>query len=87
MREAFWGDDWSYKMTGATAFKQTFRMFHNLTRTGEYRVNFDIGMVTTLKKWLAWQLTLSDRYLSDPVPGRVNNDLLLTTGLRITFAQ
>ena len=85
--EAFWGDDWSYKMTSTASIKQTLRMFHNLTRTGEYRVNFDIGMVTTLKKWLAWQLTLSDRYLSDPVPGRVNNDLLLTTGLRITFEQ
>ena len=85
--EAFWGDDWSWKLTSTSSIKQSFRMFHNLKRTGEYRINFDLGMATTLKKWLSWQLSMSDRYLSDPVPGRMSNDLLFTTGLRITFAQ
>jgi len=50
-------------------------------------VNFDVGTVTALTRWLSWQLTYSDRYLSNPVPGRKNNDVLFTTGFRITFAR
>jgi hypothetical protein len=32
-------------------------------------------------------LTISDRYLSNPLPGKKTNDILLTTGLRLTFAK
>jgi hypothetical protein len=31
-------------------------------------------------------LSVSDRYLSDPVPGLKKNDVLFTTGLRLSFA-
>jgi hypothetical protein len=51
-------------------------------------MNFDVAAVTTLKKWLGWQVTISDRYLSNPIqPGLKKNDFLLTTGFRITFAR
>ena len=40
-----------------------------------------------LKKWLAWHVTASDRFLSNPLPGRQRNDLLLSTGLRLSFAK
>jgi hypothetical protein len=50
-------------------------------------VNFDIGAVTALKKWLGWHVTASDRFLSNPVFGRQRNDLILSTGLRISFAK
>ena len=85
--EAFGGDDLNYKLSGVTALTQSARMFNNLSRLGEYRVNFDLGTVTTLKKWLSWQITASDRYLSAPAFGRQRNDLLLTTGLRVSFAR
>ena len=42
---------------------------------------------TKLKKWLSWQITLSDRFHSDPLPGLKKNDLLLTTGVRVTFGN
>ncbi|MDQ6760094.1 MAG: DUF481 domain-containing protein [Acidobacteriota bacterium] len=85
--EAYWGDEVTYKFSRATAITQSFRMFNNLTRTGEYRVNFDASAVTTLRKWLSWQMTASDRYLSAPVIGHERNDILLSTGLRATFAR
>jgi hypothetical protein len=50
-------------------------------------VNFDLGVATKIKKWLSWTLALSDRYLSDPVPGRKPNDWLYTTGIGIAFAR
>jgi hypothetical protein len=40
-----------------------------------------------LTKWLNWNLSFIDRYLSNPVSGRKNNDLLYTTGIGFTFAR
>ncbi len=85
--EAYWGNDFNYKINTRTSLTQGFRMFNNLSDTGEFRVNFDIGAATQLTKWLAWNISLSDRYLSNPVAGRKNNDLLYSTGLGFTFAR
>jgi putative salt-induced outer membrane protein YdiY len=85
--EFFWGDDYSLKLTGATSLVQDFRMFNDLTNTGDYRMNFDIGASTKIAKWLSWNLSLSDRYLSHPAPGRKTNDFLYTTGIGVTFAR
>ena len=85
--EAFWGDDFTHKLSAKTSLRQSFRMFNNMNNLGEYRMNFDLGTATVLKKWLSWQLTVSDRYLSNPVLGHKKNDVLLTTGLRFTFAR
>jgi hypothetical protein len=79
--EAYWGNDFSYKLNTRTTLVQGFRMFNNLSNSGEYRINFDIGATTQLTKWLTWNLSLSDRYLSNPVAGRKNNGLLYSTGL------
>jgi hypothetical protein len=85
--EANFGDDLLYKFSSVTSVTQSFRMFPNLTRTGEYRLNFDLSTVTALKKWLGWHVTASDRFLSNPVFGRQRNDVLISTGLRVTFAR
>ena len=85
--EAFWGDEYTLKLTGASSLVQSFRMFNNLSDTGTYRVNFDVGLASKLRKWLSWNLALSDRYLSNPAPGRKTNDWLYSTGLGVTFGQ
>jgi len=33
------------------------------------------------------QVTVSDRFQSNPLPGIKKNDLLLTTGIRVTFGD
>jgi putative salt-induced outer membrane protein YdiY len=85
--ELYWGDEYSFKLSAATSLVQSFRMFHDLTNTGGRRVNFDIGASTKLSKWLTWNVSLSDRYLNRPAPGRKTNDFLYTTGLGVTFAR
>jgi putative salt-induced outer membrane protein len=85
--DAYFGDSLSYKLSGITSVHQSFRIFPNLSDVGEYRMDFDVGAVTTLMKWLSWQVTASDRFLSDPVAGRRRNDVLLTTGFRVSFAR
>jgi hypothetical protein len=45
----------------------------------------DATAATTLLRWLSWQVSVSNRYLNNPVPGSRRNDLLLTTGFRFTL--
>ena len=85
--EAYWGDDFNYKPSRIAEFQQRFRIFHNVSDLGSYRVNFDLSAVMNLNRWLAWHLTITDRLLSDPVEGRQRNDVLYTTGLRLRFAR
>jgi putative salt-induced outer membrane protein YdiY len=85
--ELYWGDDYSLKLGSKTSLVQSYRMFNDLNDTSIYRVNFDIGLSTQLFKWLSWNIALSDRYMSEPAPGRQTNDLLYTTGLGVTFAK
>ena len=84
--EVYGGDDYSFKVSKVTSVTQSFRIF-DAPSTGEYRVSFDLGASTTIRGWLSWQLSASDRFLSDPVFGRKKNDVLLTTGFRVSFAR
>jgi hypothetical protein len=65
--------------------KQRFIFFPNITQPGEYRISFDGSAVTSLLRWLSWQVSVGDRYLSNPLPGTLPNDLLLTTGFRFNL--
>lgn len=85
--ELNWGNDLAYSVSKATSITQAFHMFNNLTTTGEYRVAFDLSAVTAVRKWLGFHVTTSDRYVSNPVQGRQRNDILLSTGLRLSFAR
>ena len=85
--EANFGDNLLYRLLKGTSLTQSMRVFTNLTDTGVYRMNFDLGTTTALKKWLGWHITASDRFLSTPVQGHQRNDLLLSTGFRVSFAN
>ena len=85
--EAYWGDDFTYKLNGRTSLVKSFRMFNNVTEHNRWRMNADLAATTQLTKWLTWTLSLSDRYLNLPVEGRKRNDFLYTTGFGIRFAR
>ena len=85
--ELLLGDIFVHKFTETTRVEQKLDFFTNLSDTGAYRVNFDISGVTAIRKWLSWQLTISDRFLSNPVPGRKKNDAIFSTGVRVSFAK
>lgn len=85
--EIYWGDDFNYKLNSRASLHQNYRMFNNLSNGGEYRQNFDAGLGVKLAKSLTWNISFSDRYLSNPAPGRLKNDILYTTGLGFTLAK
>jgi len=85
--EIVMGEELATKLNGRTTLSEKFSLFPNITNTGDYRFQFDATAATKLKSWLGWQVTYSDRYLSDPLTGFKKNDVLLSTGLRLMFGK
>jgi putative salt-induced outer membrane protein len=81
------GETLSAKLGPRTTLSEQLSFFPNLSSAGDYRVAFDANATTKLKTWLGWQVTLSDRYISNPPLGLNGNDLLFSTGLRLTFGK
>ena len=81
------GETLSTKLGPRTVLSEQLTLFPNLSSTGEYRATFDANATTQIKSWLGWQVTFSDRYISDPPLGLKGNDILLSTGLRLTFGK
>lgn len=85
--EVLFGNELGYQFTQVFGVTQKFVFFPNISNAGEYRINFDASAVARVAKWLSFQMTVSDRYLSLPVLGAKTNDTLFTTGVRVTFAR
>jgi len=85
--EVLLGEESSHKLMGSVKFYQKAILYPNLSNRGEYRLNFDAGAAMPIFKWLEWNIGFSDRYLSNPIPGKKSNDLLYTTGIRFSFDQ
>lgn len=81
------GEEFSTKLNSRTSVSERFSFFPNVSNTGSYRAQFDATASTKLKSWLGWQITFSDRYLSNPPTLLKANDLLLSTGLRLNFGK
>jgi putative salt-induced outer membrane protein YdiY len=81
------GNELSYKLSGRTSLKEKTVYFPNMSEFGEFRLAFDSSLATAISRWLSWQVSVSDRYLSNPLPGKKTNDVIFSTGLRVTFAQ
>jgi hypothetical protein len=85
--EAYMGNEFTFKLSPVTSLYQNARIFSNLNRAGEYRVNGDMGANTKLTRWLTWNASVSNRYLSNPASGRKRNDFLYSTGIGVTFSR
>lgn len=85
--EVFVGEDFLLKISDRVVFKERFQLFPNLTNRGDYRHTFDSSLNTKLTGWMTWNVTASNRYISNPPFGSKNNDLLLTTGIGVGFTN
>jgi putative salt-induced outer membrane protein YdiY len=79
------GEYFAHSVSDRTIFDERFEFFPNLSNTGEYRYTFDAHIATKLNRWLSWQVSFGDRNVSNPPTGIKKNDLILSTGLRLTF--
>lgn len=85
--EAVVGEEFDSHLSSRTMLTERFSFFPNLTHTGDYRMQFDTTLAVQMKAWLNWQTTFSDRYISYPPVGLKGNDLVLSTGLRVTWGK
>jgi len=82
------GEDLTHQIGKLVSLNEHFYFYPDLTNTGQYRFSFDGGSVTKISKWLGWQVTLSDRFVSDPpILGTPRNTMILSTGLNFAFGQ
>lgn len=81
------GESLSHSVSKRTTFSERFEVYPNLSETGQYRFLLNAGATTALNSWLGWQVTFSDGYVSNPPPLVKSNDLLFSTGLRLTFGK
>jgi putative salt-induced outer membrane protein YdiY len=83
--EVLLGEALTRKLLASSAFTESVFFYPNMTSTGNYRSTVSMGLVTKLTKILSWQTSFNDYYLSDPPAGKKSNDLLFSTGLRLTL--
>ena len=83
--ESVFGQEWAFRLNDFVSIDEQLSVFPNVTNIGEYRVSFDSSIETAINNWLSWQVTVSDRYLSNPQPGKKPNDLIFATGIRVTI--
>jgi len=82
------GEELTLKLGKSTALLQNLAFFPDLTDSGgNYRTNLSLGTVTKIAKWLGWQNNFSDTYVTNPPTGKKQNELVLTSGLRLAFAH
>jgi putative salt-induced outer membrane protein YdiY len=81
------GDELLHKISKSTVITQRAYFFPNFNESGEYRATFDLGTVTKINKWMGWQNTFGDVYVTNPPTGKKKNDVVFTTGLNIAFTH
>lgn len=81
------GDEFLRKFGSSTTLVQKMFIFPDMNKVGDYHATFDLGVVTKLNKWLGWQNSFSDIYVTNPPDGNKKNDIIFTTGLNISFAH
>jgi len=81
------GNELRHRISPIFTLQEKLVFYNNVSAAGNFRLNADISLGAALLRWMSWQVTTSNRYLSNPLPGRQTNDILVTTGVRITFAR
>ena len=81
------GEELMHKLGKSTVLNEKLYFFPDLNSLGDCRGTFDFASVTKIHKWLGWQNSFTDVYVSNPPTGKRQNDVILTTGLNVAFGQ
>lgn len=82
------GEDLTHKLGSKNVLTEHFLFYPDLSDISQYRFSLDAALVTKVSSWLGWQTSISDRYVTNPpIAGTKSNDVILSTGLNITFSH
>ncbi len=84
--EVLSGQELTYRFNSRTSITERLVVFPNFTSPGDFRITFDSTALLKLNNWLGWHSSVSERYFTSPVNVARNNDVIVTTGIRITLA-
>lgn len=79
------GEEFDAKLGSRSTFSETVNYFPDLSGPSGYRYTFNTVFSTAISRWFGWQFSFNDYFLSNPPTAIKSNDLLLSTGLRLTF--
>jgi putative salt-induced outer membrane protein YdiY len=82
------GEVFMHKFGSLTTLNENASIYPDLEDLSQYRVSFDANAVTKFNKWLGWQISVSDRYVTNPpIVGTKSNDVILSTGINLAFGK
>jgi putative salt-induced outer membrane protein YdiY len=82
------GEDFVHKFNPRTSLTEHFYFYPDLSDISQYRMSLDASGVTKINNWFGWQVSISDRYVTNPpVPGTKANDVILSTGLTVALTH
>jgi putative salt-induced outer membrane protein len=82
------GETFMHKFGSATVATEQFYFYPDLSNKGQYRFAPDAASVTKINKWFGLQLSISDRYVSNPpIVGTKSNDVIFSTGINVAFTH
>jgi hypothetical protein len=77
-----------HKFGSLATLNETASIYPDLDDLSQYRASFDTNAVTKINKWLGWQISVSDRYVTNPpIPTTKSNDVILSTGINLAFGK
>jgi hypothetical protein len=82
------GEEFKLKLGKNTSLIQNSAYFPALTEPGgNYRINFSLGTITMIIKFLGWQNNFTDSYVTNPPAGKKGNEFVFTSGLHVAFSH
>lgn len=85
--EAAIGNDLKLKINSRVRLNERLALYPNVSDPGRLRAIFDSSLQTDISSWLGWHVTVSNRFNSHPTTAVKTNDLLISTGLRVSFGK
>jgi putative salt-induced outer membrane protein YdiY len=80
------GEDFTHRFSKVTSMDEHFFFYPDLSNAGQYRFTLLADANTRVNSWLSWQISFNDLYVSNPpIPGTKSNDVILSTGIAVTF--
>ena len=82
------GENFTRKIGAKNVLTENFIFYPELSDISNYNFSLDASLVTKINSWFGWQTSVADRYVTNPpFAGTKSNDIILSTGLNITFSH
>jgi putative salt-induced outer membrane protein YdiY len=81
------GQTFTYKFAEQGEFSERLTVFPNYTSLGDVRLTFESTALMKLNRWLGWETKVDQVFLSNPPLLAERNDVIVTTGLRLTYGR